>query len=127
MTQLPESVVAKLQALGGRDAVSSVMNRALRFILAGSPSDRMEMMQQALPVMDEPMADYPACDLDPSVAVSFDQYCSSKMLRAEVILTGALLQQLGEALPVGEAAPECPTVVEPGQRVDVKRRWWKFW
>jgi hypothetical protein len=92
--QLPAPIVDELAREGNREVRSQVLAQALRAILQGSPAERMAMMQDALPLMASAMEHLPSCPVDKPLVDQFDEYCSRKMVKAEVLLTGALMHAL---------------------------------
>jgi hypothetical protein len=94
--QLPKSVANLLHQLGGPSAVSQVVEAAMTRIMEATPQERFAMMQAALAHMREEPSEV-TFEVPADASEEFDQYCQSKMLRAEVLLSGALLVELGRA------------------------------
>ena len=107
---LPETIVERLVALGSADARSAAVSGAISSVLQGTPDYRRALMQSALPLMDEPLVDFAVPSVGQEVLGAFEEYCQDKKLRSDVLLTGALMAQLGITSP--------PSAEKP---------WWKFW
>lgn len=110
---LPQPIVEQLAALGGVEQQGAAITDAMSAALRGSVDDRRALMQSALPLMKGPRMDLVAASVDPDVRTAFQSYCASKGLRADVLLAGALVKQLGITVPS----------IPPAK----KKAWWKFW
>jgi hypothetical protein len=105
--KLPKSITELLGQLGGPSAVSQVVEVAIERIMEGTSQDRFAMMQAALSYMEEEPSDV-TFEVPEDLAKEFDRYCASKMLRGEVLLSGALLAELGKAqLGPAEVPDQC--------------------
>lgn len=109
---LPQPIVERLAALGSVEAQGATITAAMSAALRGSVDDRRALMQSALPLMKGPRMDFVAASVDVDVRTAFQSYCASKGLRADVLLAGALIQQLGITVPSTPRA---------------RKAWWKFW
>jgi hypothetical protein len=109
---VPETLAAELRDLGGPTVLASTVSMAIASIVEGTSAERMSMMQLALPMMAERHSGVDV-ELDPVLLEQFNALCTSKRLRADVLLTGALVQQLRNIdLPAPTAIKGChPDVV----------------
>jgi hypothetical protein len=79
--------------------VSEVIASVLTKIADGTPQDRMGMMQAALPFMAEGnVFAYPVI-VDSSQLKKFTDFCKSKSLAPDVLISGAALIELGMVKP----------------------------
>ncbi|MCI0458446.1 MAG: hypothetical protein L0Z62_15890 [Gemmataceae bacterium] len=92
--EIPAEIIRALDSLGQTYALSEVVTRALKSILEGTSQDRMTLMQFAQELMGGPMVALPAVPVDDNLVADFHSLCTSKMLRPEVLLTGALMAEV---------------------------------
>jgi len=107
---LPETIVERLTSLGSADARSAAVSGAIASVLQGTPDYRRALMQSALPLMEGPLVDFAVPSVGQEVLGAFEEYCRDKAIKSDVLLSGALMAQLGIAAP--------PSAEKP---------WWKLW
>ncbi len=104
---LPASVAARMSALGGDAAASQIGAAAFSRIIDGDPQDRKSMMFAAMPVMGEATTSV-SVEIDDALASQLNDYCESKGLRPEVLVTGAIMAELDGG------TDDAPDVCAPG-------------
>jgi hypothetical protein len=91
---IPNEIQERLKAEGGITAISSLVESAASRIIDGSPGDRFALMQAALPLMEQPSSEFEFPSIDQDLMQRLNEYCESKHLRPDVLLTGALMSEL---------------------------------
>jgi hypothetical protein len=108
ITTVPKTVVLKLNEIGaGPSGMAQILEAAITQMLDSSPAERFAMMSAALPMMQESGADLKFAGVRGELIKQFVDYCGQKRLRPDVLLTGALLIELGVAAIPDD--PDLPT------------------
>lgn len=108
---LPDELQERLKEEGGPTAAASLVESALTRVIDGTPSDRFAMMQAALPLLEGPSSEFELPEVDQDLLERFREFCQSKSLRGEVLLTGALMSEL-EMVGASEAEQDSETFAE---------------
>lgn len=90
-SNIPTSVADILDKISDLNKRSDIIEEAIKGILTASSNDRMSLMYKALDKMSEPVKQI-KCRIDNELLGEFLQFCSSKSLRPNVILCGALMK-----------------------------------
>jgi hypothetical protein len=108
IAKLPSQIVVKLNKLGaGPTGVAQVVEAAITRIIDANGAERFAIMSAALPMMQEARSDLKFSELQTELIGRFLNYCNQKGLRPDVLLTGALLLELGiVAIPNDPDAPD---------------------
>lgn len=96
---LPEEIIVKAVLEHGREGYAVPVSNALRRILDGTSSERIAMMQLGMDALDSAtergaIKSIP-CALSEELLERFFEYCEEMNLRAELLVVGAMMLELG--------------------------------
>ena len=92
--RIPNQIHQRLNEEGGTAAVAYLLEASISRVLDSSSSERMAMMQAALPLMDEQASKIEIPNIDSDLVRRFNEFCESRSLREDILLTGALMIEL---------------------------------
>jgi hypothetical protein len=93
---LPRVVIERALEQQTDPTFANLIEKALSLILNGSSGDRFRLMQAALPVtaQEDQIFRYP-CTVNSHQFREFTEFCHSKTLNSTILITGALMLELG--------------------------------